>query len=192
MLNPSGLCKCGCGRKTDIIKKSAKDKGWVRGEPKRWISGHQRRPVKGIIPSNRREYYIWKQMLDRCFNPRNKRYESYGGRGITVSTEMQTQEGFIAVVGWRPNPELTLERLNNDGSYERGNVMWASTARQGRNKRNVKLTQTDVDEIKKTLLCKTRHTVKELAVKFGITARHVYDIMYGKSWAERAPEDVSA
>ncbi len=37
-----GLCKCGCGEKTEISTKTWDRHGWVRGEPKPWIAGHQR------------------------------------------------------------------------------------------------------------------------------------------------------
>ena len=40
--NPSGLCMCGCGRKTKIVTKSDRRHGHVMGQPFRFIHGHSR------------------------------------------------------------------------------------------------------------------------------------------------------
>jgi HNH endonuclease len=45
--SPYGLCECGCGGVTEIAKQSRTDRGWVRGQPKRWIAGHQNRQAWG-------------------------------------------------------------------------------------------------------------------------------------------------
>ena len=45
--NPSGLCMCGCGRKTKIATKSDRRHGHVMGQPFRFIHGHLRSPLKG-------------------------------------------------------------------------------------------------------------------------------------------------
>lgn len=41
-----GLCECGCGGKAPIADSSCKSRGYVRGEPKRFIAGHQTRGVR--------------------------------------------------------------------------------------------------------------------------------------------------
>lgn len=44
-----GLCKCGCGQKTKIAKQTNTKRGWVRGEPYRFIQGHYAKlnPTRG-------------------------------------------------------------------------------------------------------------------------------------------------
>lgn len=37
---PRGLCQCGCGKKTPLANHNDKSKGWVKGEPIRFIRGH--------------------------------------------------------------------------------------------------------------------------------------------------------
>lgn len=39
-----GLCECGCGRPTSISKKSDRAAGYVKGNPRRYIRGHQPHP----------------------------------------------------------------------------------------------------------------------------------------------------
>jgi hypothetical protein len=36
----TGICECGCGGKTGIAVESSTEKGWVRGQPKRFIKNH--------------------------------------------------------------------------------------------------------------------------------------------------------
>src|SRR5450830_355317 len=37
---PRGYCQCGCGAKTALVRVNDKSKGWVKGEPLRYIDGH--------------------------------------------------------------------------------------------------------------------------------------------------------
>lgn len=41
-----GYCQCGCGQKTQIANSSDKNKGWIKGKPKRFINGHNSRKFK--------------------------------------------------------------------------------------------------------------------------------------------------
>jgi hypothetical protein len=81
-------------------------------------------------------------MCQRCHNPNNKDYPNYGGRGIQVwEPWRESFEAFLLMVGKRPDPDYTIERIDYNKGYEPGNVKWASRAEQTRNKRdNVKLT----------------------------------------------------
>jgi hypothetical protein len=82
------------------------------------------------------EYRIWRAMIARCRNPNTKDFKNYGGRGIKVCPEWLTSyPDFLAHVGRRPDPKLTLDRIDNDGDYEPGNVRWATRTEQVRNAR---------------------------------------------------------
>jgi hypothetical protein len=82
------------------------------------------------------EYHSWSCMLSRCSNPLNPGWKDYGGRGITVCDEWQ--KDFVAFynhVGPRPTPDHSIDRINNDGNYEPGNVRWATDDEQRANRR---------------------------------------------------------
>lgn len=81
------------------------------------------------------EYKVWAAMKQRCQNPRNSRYHRYGGRGITVCPEwLDSFDAFLAHVGPRPSKGYSLERINNNGNYEPGNVKWATHQQQALNR----------------------------------------------------------
>jgi len=75
-------------------------------------------------------------MIYRCTNPKGPGWKNYGGRGIKVCDRWRNSfELFFADVGLKPSPELTLERIDNEGNYEPGNVKWATRSEQNLNKR---------------------------------------------------------
>lgn len=39
-MNPGGLCRCGCGGKTQLASKTRSSRGWVKGKPVDYIRGH--------------------------------------------------------------------------------------------------------------------------------------------------------
>lgn len=91
------------------------------------------------------EYRIWQGMKSRCHSPTEQTFSYYGGRGIVVCERWrQSFKAFIEDVGRRPSNEHTIERIDNDGNYEPGNVKWATHAEQVLNRRTtLKLTLHD-------------------------------------------------
>jgi hypothetical protein len=90
----------------------------------------------GFIRKKDPVYHIWLSMRDRCRNPNATGYDRYGGRGIRVCDRWDSFMAFKIDVGTRPTPKHTLDRINNDGNYEPGNVRWATMAEQRRNARD--------------------------------------------------------
>ena len=79
-------------------------------------------------------YTAWKSMRFRCINQNNRSYKYYGGRGISICDEWQLFDNFrnwAIKNGIRGG--LTIDRINNDGNYERGNCRWATRAIQTEN-----------------------------------------------------------
>lgn len=92
--------------------------------------------------SSSAEYNIWNAMRSRCYNPKQKHFLNYGGRGITVCDRwrfgedgMSGFECFIADMGLRPAKHLSIERINNDGPYAKNNCKWADKLTQIANRR---------------------------------------------------------
>jgi hypothetical protein len=80
-------------------------------------------------------YTIWRGIRRRCRNPKMKFWENYGGRGIQVCKEWDDFYRFAADVGPRPSRWHSIDRVDNDGHYEPGNVRWATKSEQMLNRR---------------------------------------------------------
>ena len=80
-------------------------------------------------------YYRWQAMKQRCTNPNNADYHSYGGRGITVCDRwLNSSANFLADMG--PCPDgYTLERRDVNGNYEPTNCYWDTPTQQVLNRR---------------------------------------------------------
>lgn len=85
--------------------------------------------------SNSAEYRAWMGMKARCYNPNHGSYEHYGERGIIVCDEWKnTFEKFFADMGERPSKIHSLDRIDNNGIYEKDNCRWATRIQQVRNR----------------------------------------------------------
>ncbi len=77
------------------------------------------------------------EMKQRCYNPNNKSYNNYGGRGITVCDEWRNS--FRNFYQWAMQSgfsiELTIDRTDNDGPYAPDNCKWITQSQQMRNTR---------------------------------------------------------
>jgi hypothetical protein len=79
-------------------------------------------------------YYVWKSMRDRCRNPKNRQWNYYGGRGISICERWDHFPTFVADMGERP-PGHSLDRIDNDLGYSPENCRWADRKTQQRNQR---------------------------------------------------------
>jgi hypothetical protein len=83
-------------------------------------------------------YETWRSMKKRCYCSTVPQFKYYGARGITVSDFwISNPKKFIQYIytelGERPEGH-SLDRINNNGDYEPGNIQWASTKEQNQNK----------------------------------------------------------
>jgi hypothetical protein len=129
------FCQCSCGQTTETtgkhlrLGKSISCGCYMRthGATTHLKHGHSQRTP---------EYESWAGMIQRCTNPKNSKYASYGGRGISVCDRwLGSFESFLSDMGPKPSPEHSLDRYpDNDGNYELTNCRWATPTQQVRNR----------------------------------------------------------
>ena len=87
--------------------------------------------------THKKEYNAWSMMKNRCNNEEYYLFHRYGGRGIKVCNDWANSfEVFVKDMGRAPSKEHSLDRVDNDKGYEKGNCRWATGFIQQNNRSN--------------------------------------------------------
>jgi len=147
------LCQCDCGNIKYILGSSikagtSKSCGCLQIEVAR---SYKKENARGTHPL----YEIYSGIKGRCLNTKDDVYNRYGGRGITISKEwLDSFEQFVEDVGERPDSTYSLDRIDNNGNYCKGNTRWVKADKQARNQRKYKNNSSGVTGVN---LLKTKH-----------------------------------
>lgn len=129
-------CHCECGgekvsRSNYLVSGRTKSCGCrSHGHKKHGLYEHPLRSTHAAI-------------IQRCENINAPEYKNYGGRGISICAEwrkdLPTFVSYIESIGWVEGCCLTIDRINNFGNYEPGNIRLADKVMQARNTRTNKV-----------------------------------------------------
>lgn len=168
------LCRCDCGNSSVIVGNNLKNGHSESCGCKRLEDKTFRKTIHGM--SKTKTYSVWQHMVERCNNPKNKRYLNYGGRGIKVCDKWLKFNGFYEDMGDKPEG-LTLDRKDSDGNYCKDNCRWATMKTQQNNRTNNHVI---------TFLGKTK-TLMQWAEEIGIKYKVLNDRINKHGWSiERA------
>jgi hypothetical protein len=153
-LRSGNTTSCGCSRRKVwhrnlAIRRIGPLFVWGRGESKsKWWTHCQlcgryeyytKRHLLGgkalLCPCLRSTHNSWRKMIERCTNKNDAQFSDYGGRGITVCERwIKSFPDFL--YDMKPRPKgTTLDRIDNDGGYERRNCRWATKKQQAASRR---------------------------------------------------------
>lgn len=138
------VCECDCGNIKTYFASNLK-------------SGHCKSCGcnKGNIIHGMRhsvEWATWQSMKRRCYNPKAKGFQNYGGRGIKVCDRWKEAFlNFFEDVGLRPSDNHSLDRINPHLDYSPENVRWATQKEQCNNRR-LELSYKEIEKLKLEIL----------------------------------------
>ena len=124
-------CKCDCGN-TAYVKGTLLMTGATKSCGCICRKNHT---TEGLSYS--KLYARWNGMKDRCYNKNSTAYKNYGGRGIYVCDEWKDDPQAFYDWGMSTgfSPELSIDRIDNDGPYAPWNCRWVTPKTQLNNNR---------------------------------------------------------
>lgn len=129
--------KCFCGKEFECLLKSVKNGNTKScGCLNRKILKEKATKHGDTDPITKKpspELSVFYGMKKRCVNSNQKCFNLYGGRGVEF--RFSSFQEFINEVGRRPTKNHSIDRIDPNGHYEKGNVRWATLEEQSRNKR---------------------------------------------------------
>lgn len=134
-------------------------------------------------PGQQVEVTAYRAARDRCRNPKNPAYHNYGERGIEF--RFTSFREFWDCLGPRPqgmtgkNATYSLERIDNNGHYEPGNVKWATRKEQCNNKRTNRKNYSIVTDkdILRMLVQHPYYTYKQIAAALNCSIGNVVTVV---------------
>lgn len=127
------VCKCDCGN-----EKLIRFDGLISGAVRSCGCLHHEIITTHHL-SKSPHYPRWRNMIDRCENPECKSYKRYGARGISVCERWHDVEKFISDLPDGFKDGMQLDRIDNNGNYEPGNVRWVTPKKNCSNRCSTKL-----------------------------------------------------
>ena len=131
------LCACECGKTVEVSRSNlcsgqAQSCGCLRIDINANLHSRHKQTIGGVITP---EYLAYQNAKQRCTNPHIINCKNYGGRGIEF--RFNSFEEWYAELGEKPEPkeDYSVDRKDNDGHYEVGNVRWAIKLDQISNRR---------------------------------------------------------
>ena len=162
-------CRCECNKVTKVIL-NALMSGYTLscGCAKQKFED----PVKNKILKR-----TFRNMHDRCENPKNESYHRYGGRGIFVSEEWNDYDVFHEDMAATWQKDLELDRIDNDKGYYKSNCRWATYLVQSRNKSDVVFTEETAQQVRESNLSQNK-----LAAIFNVNQSTISRIKNNLRW----------
>lgn len=204
---PIGLCQCGCGQKTNLARQTDRAKGWVKGQPLKFLLGHVPwRKINAGLPTGACKPT---SVAERLWSRVDKGHGCWLWRGyVTAAGYGQMGAGLTHRVSYEltygpiptgleichscdtPNCVRPDHLFIGTHAENMADMAIKNRSNYGRHPESIKrgeqvgtsiLTSAQVIEIR--LQHKAGMTQAQLARQYRVTASCIYDVIKRKNWA---------
>lgn len=148
------LCRCDCGNEVWVRSHALSN---TRTQTVIRSCGCLKRETTAQLNfkhgmSNTPEFIAWRNMLRRCYDPKDNSFLNYGAMGKKVCSAWQLSfKAFFASMGLRPSKKHSIDRIDNSLHYSCGqckecklnnwpmNCAWKTSKEQNNNRRDNRL-----------------------------------------------------
>lgn len=180
---PLGYCQCGCGAKTRISQNTDRHKGSVRGQPRRFVHGHNR-GLYGASLEQRFWSKVVKQGPDECWIWTGQLVGSEGyGRICRTPAHRVSYELFVGPV---PASINVLHHCDNPPCVNPAHLFLGTHADNmadmtSKGRQRSKLTAAQIPAIRRAAA--EGITQEDIAKSHGVTQATISRIISGAQWA---------
>jgi hypothetical protein len=173
-----GLCQCGCGQPAPVAPRTVPSRGWVKGEPRPFRTGHNKRKTGP-------EYQV--DPVTGCWDW--LKYKDERGYGIAFSKGKLAKAHrvyFERYVGPVPDRCEVDHLCRNHGCVNPDHLEAVPHQENVWRGRLAKITIEDARAIRRLATGNNPPSPARLAEQFGISRNSIYAILSNRTWREAA------